>query len=282
SGFGYPTSFLLPATINAQRCFIQNDRFGWRFFGKQMAREPYPLKLATPKPTGTVRIFVYGESAAYGDPLPEFGLPRMLEAVLNGAFRGQRFEVINVAMTAINSHALLPIAKECASQEGDIWVIYMGNNEVVGPYGAGTVFGSKAPPLALVRSSLALKSTRTGQLLDRLVDGVSKVPASEKEWGGMRMFLQNQVQQDDLRLRRVYANFKSNLGDILSVAQAKGIKTVVCTLAANLCDCAPFASMHRKDLSAPDLAKWEEYFAKGIAAQPRNPAEAMAHYREAE
>src|SRR5215475_5961643 len=58
SGFGYPTSFLLPATINAQRCFIQNDRFGWRFFGKQLAREPYPLKLATPKPTGTVRIFV--------------------------------------------------------------------------------------------------------------------------------------------------------------------------------------------------------------------------------
>ena len=45
-------------------------------------------------------------------------------------------------------------------------MIYMGNNEVVGPFGAGTVFGPQAPPLPLIRGSLALKSTRTGQLLD--------------------------------------------------------------------------------------------------------------------
>jgi len=91
-----------------------------------MAREPYALKLAEKKPPGTIRIFVFGESAAYGDPQPDFGLPRMLDAVLSGGFPGQRFEVINVAMTAINSHAILPIARECARREGDVWVIYMG------------------------------------------------------------------------------------------------------------------------------------------------------------
>ncbi len=46
----------------------------------------------------------------------------------------------------------------------DIWVIYMGNNEVVGPFGAGTVFGRQVPPLPLIRASLALKTTRIGQL----------------------------------------------------------------------------------------------------------------------
>ena len=46
-------------------------------------------------------------------------------------------------MTAINSHAILPIARECARRDGDLWIIYMGNNEMVGPFGAGTVFGSR-------------------------------------------------------------------------------------------------------------------------------------------
>ena len=50
-------------------------------------------------------------------------------------------------MTAINSHAVLPIARECARHEGDLWIVYMGNNEMIGPFGAISVFGSQAPPL---------------------------------------------------------------------------------------------------------------------------------------
>ena len=250
AGIGYPTSFLLRGKVHDQDVLVQNDRFAWRFFGRDLARQPFPLVIQDPKPRDTVRVFVFGESAAFGDPQPDFGLSRVLEALLEGRYPGVRFEVVNAAMTAINSHAILPIARDCASAEGDIWVFYMGNNEVVGPYGAGTVFGARAAKLALIRWSLAVKATRTGQWMDGLLRGLEKQPDSKREWGGMAMFAQNQVRQDDPRMAGVYAHFGDNLGDILEVARKAGVKAVVSTVAVNLKDCAPFGSLHRPGLSA--------------------------------
>ncbi len=74
-GFGHPTSFLLPARIKDQEVFIQNDRFGWRFFGPDLARQPSPLIIPKLKAPNVIRVFVFGESAAYGDPQPEFVTP---------------------------------------------------------------------------------------------------------------------------------------------------------------------------------------------------------------
>ena len=104
-----------------------------------------------------------------GDPDPSFGAWRYLQTLLRERFPGTDFEVVCVAMTAINSHAILPMARECARRDGDLWIIYMGNNEMVGPFGAGTVFGSRAPGVGLVRADLAVKTTRIGQLLDSLM-----------------------------------------------------------------------------------------------------------------
>lgn len=258
---------------------VQNDRFAWRFFGPEMAREPAPLLIPTPKPANTIRIFVFGESAAYGDPQPEFGLPRMLEAMLDLRYPGAQFEVYNVAMTAINSHAILPIARECAQQQGDIWVIYMGNNEVVGPFGAGTVFGPQTPSSALVHASLALKSTRTGQFLDELIHGLKKRPISEDEWGGMKMFVNNQVRQTDPHMAAVYSRFANNLNAILKTGRHQGAKMVVGTVAVNLRDCAPFGSLHKSDLSDSDLQLWNTLYQE--AQQNGNAQEALDLFRKA-
>ncbi len=183
AGVGHPMSFFLPMKIDGQDCLIENDRFGWRFFGPEKARNPFPFVMPENKPPDTVRVFVFGESAAYGDPQPEFGLCRVLEALLEGRFPGQHFEVVNTAMTAINSHVILPIARDCAAQHGDFWVIYMGNNEVVGPYGSGTVFGPQAASLALVRAGVAFKATRLGQALGSMVRAFSKPAAQPKRMG---------------------------------------------------------------------------------------------------
>src|SRR4030095_1573736 len=95
---------------------------------------------------------------------PAYGFARMLREVLEERCPGTKFEVVNVAMTAISSHAILRIARDCTSFEGDLWIVYMGNNEVVGPFGAGSVFGAKAPSLPLIRVVLAAKGTCIGQL----------------------------------------------------------------------------------------------------------------------
>jgi tetratricopeptide (TPR) repeat protein len=267
AGFGYPTSFFLPGRVDTRDAVIQNDRFGWRFFGSTMSRTPCPLLFDRVKPKDAVRIFVLGESAAYGDPQPAFGLARVLEVLLSHRYPGVRFEVVNAAMTAINSHAFLPIARDCAGQQGDLWVIYMGNNEVVGPYGAGTVFGPQAPRLALIRASLAFKATRAGQWLDAMRERLSRRPASASEWGGMMMFVKHQVSQDDPRMKAVYGHFERNLSDILAAGVRSGARIVVSTVASNLKDCAPFASMHRPGLSEAQQAEWEQLFQAGVAAQ---------------
>jgi tetratricopeptide (TPR) repeat protein len=281
-GFGHPTSFFLPATINGHRVWKQNDHFADRFLGREMAREPFPLAISVTHPANTIRVFVFGESAAFGDPQSEFGLPRMLQAVLEKRFAGTQFEVINAAMTAINSHAILPIARDCPSQPGDIWVLYMGNNEVVGPYGAGTVFGLRAPRMFFIRCSLALRGTRCGQMLERIIASLDKRPASKKEWGGMQMFLASRVRADDPHMARVYNNFQGNLADIISEGRRKGAKIVVSTVASNLKSCAPFASLHRADMAGPDLEKWDELNRKGIEAQQAGHlTEAAEQYRQA-
>src|SRR5665213_4148512 len=177
AGFGYPTAFLLKSSNHGENTFVQNDRFGWRFFGPRAARQPEATSIPREKPPDTVRIFVFGESAAYGDPQPRFGLPRMLEAMLELRHPDKKFEVVNAAMTGINSHVILPLSRDCEEANADVWVIYMGNNEVVGPFGAGTVFGNQAMPLPLIRAGLELKATKVGQLFDALRGATQKTVA---------------------------------------------------------------------------------------------------------
>jgi len=97
------------------------------------------------KAPGSTRIFVFGESAAMGDPEPGFGPRAVHEVILHQRLPGHDFEVVNVAFTAINSHVLLPLAKECASTTATFGCL-QGNNEMVGPYGAATILGIQAPP----------------------------------------------------------------------------------------------------------------------------------------
>jgi tetratricopeptide (TPR) repeat protein len=281
AGFGYPTAFLLPSSQNGQKIFIQNYQFGWRFFGPQRARLPGPISIPQSKTPDTVRIFVFGESAAYGDPQPQFGLPRMLQAMLSLRYPGVHFEVVNTAMTAINSYAVLPIARDCAKADGDIWVIYMGNNEVVGPFGAGTVFGQQVPPLPIIHGVLALKTTFVGQLLDSARQWTQKQLPERDEWGGMKMFLGQQVRADDPRMNAVYDHFKRNLADIIQTGQRSGVGMVVSTVTINLKDCAPFASAHRPGLSGPDKAKWEQLYQLGIKAQTASQAQEAAEQFQA-
>ncbi len=282
TGYGHPTAFLLSATQNGRAVFVQNNQFGWRFFGREMARWPQPFSISQRKATNSIRIFVLGESAARGEPQPEFGLSRLLQTLLAGKHPQTHFEVINTAMTAINSHAILPIARDCAAADGDIWVIYMGNNEVVGPFGAGTVFGSQTPPLPLIRAGLAAKTTRTGQLLDSWMRKIQKSALDESVWGGMALFLDQQVHADDPRMNGVYHHFQRNLDDIIHAGQRNGAGIVVSTVAVNLKDCPPFSSAHRSGLSDADKSKWEQLFQAGIIAQTREGyQEAAQLFREA-
>ena len=254
AGYGYPTSFFKQTRLQDRDCLISNDKFGLRFFAPELARTPPPVIMSAKKEPGTFRVFVLGESAALGDPRPAFGVGRYLEVLLSERYPDAKFEVVCAAMTAINSHALLPIARECARHQGDFWVLYMGNNEMVGPFGPATVFGRQVPSLGSVRLGLAAKRTRLGQWLDALARRILGTEGRKGPWGGMGMFLEQQVGPDDPRRAVAHHNFAANLKGILGVAERAGCPVLLCTVASNLRDCAPFASLHSTACSTDSKA----------------------------
>ncbi|HXB61007.1 MAG TPA: tetratricopeptide repeat protein [Candidatus Acidoferrales bacterium] len=281
-GYGYQTDIFKKFQIGDDTFLVNNDDFSLRFFPAQTARFPGPIRMAVHKPPGTYRIFILGESAAMGDPDPSYGASRYLEALLSARYPQAHFEIINLGITAINSNVILPIARECAANDGDLWIIYMGNNEMVGPFGAATVFGAKAPPVALIRFNLALQKTRLGQLLTDLLRKFPASGAKASSWGGMEMFMGNQLAADDSRKKAVYQNFSKNLDDILKAGLDSGAKILLNTVAVNLKDCAPFASLTASNLPTADQIHFGQLMGAGAQAQNENDcAWAVSNFEQA-
>lgn len=269
AGYGYSTGLFKPMRIGGKDYLVDNEQFSLRFFPRELARTPGPIRMQPHKAPGTYRIFILGESAALGDPEPGFGAARYLEVLLRERYPEARFEIVNVAFTAINSHVIVPIARDCAAQGGDLWIVYMGNNEMVGPFGAATVFGPKAPPLALVRLSLAVRSTRLGQALSALAGHLRPHASTPPSWGGMQMFLGNQVAPDAPSRQTVYRSFERNLEDILRAGVKSGAHVLLSTVAVNLKDSPPFASRALTNLASADYTRGEQNLAQAATLEGR-------------
>jgi tetratricopeptide (TPR) repeat protein len=282
AGYGFPTAFFKRARIGDTDFLVENDKFGLRFFPPAIARSPAPVVMHAKKVPGTYRIFVLGESAALGDPRPAYGPGRYLQTLLQQRYPEAGFEVVCVAMTAINSHTVLPIARECARREGDFWIVYMGNNEFVGPFGATTVFGAQAPSTRYVRLSLAVQRLRLGQLLMALIRKLNGDSSKTAAWGGMKMFMQNQVAPGDPHRTAVERNFEQNLRDILRAGLGSGAKVILNTVAVNLKDCPPFASYTNSNLPAADTAVLSRTLEQAfVAEQKGDPGNAAQFYEQA-
>lgn len=274
-GFGYSTNVMEPCTIHGRPSSCYNLFFPAPFFPPGMIKTPQLFSIDPVKPPNTYRIFVLGESAAMGDPDPAYSFSRYLELMLHHRFPNIKFEVVNTGMVAINSHVSLAIARELANYQPDLFFVYSGSNEVVGPYGPGTVLIASSMSLPVIRTSIFIRSLRIGQLLTQ-----SGQPRAE--WRGMEMFLDKQVRADSPRMEPAYRNFASNLRSIANVARDSGARVLFSTIATNLKDSAPFASLHRVGLSSDELHSWNSLVQQGEALEQSGSfAEAAKLYSSA-
>lgn len=278
AGVGHPTRFVLEATIDGKRYHVANETFTWRFFPREIARSPVPFRVSDEKPTGTCRIFVFGGSAALGTPDHTFSFSRILEVLLREQYPGVNFEVVNAAVTAINSHVVYPIVQDCAELDADVFVVYMGNNEVVGPFGVGTVFAPLLESMDLIRTSLVARSTRTGQLIAGLASSGTEA-SRRREWRGLEMYLEKTVPADSQALQTVYAHFRQNLSDICQIAEDRGVPVLLSTVAVNLEECSPFASLHSPDLIEEKKNEWDQRFSRAVELESTgDPEKALPLY----
>ena len=274
---GFSTELLTPCTVQGHPAACYNLFFAAPFFPPGMIQTPRPYSIPAVKEERTYRIFVIGESAAMGDPDPAYGFSRYLEIMLRQRYPTTKFEVVNTGSVAINSHVSLLIAKGLATYKPDLFIIYSGNNEVVGPYGPGTTLASSwGMQLPIIRTSMRIQSTRIGQL-------VKQTTTPKTQWRGMELFLDKQIRADSPLLKYAYGNFEQNLRDTIAVARKSGARVVISTVATNIKDCAPFGSLHREDLSPADLQTWSGNFQKGAELESAGSYEdAMKFYRSAE
>jgi len=282
-GYGYSPHFARRETRPSGETLWRDNRWCTAaYFWPALVRRPLPFRLPEKKAARSYRIFVLGSSAAMGDPEPSFSFGRILESMLQAAYPEIHFEVVNAAITAINSHVVRDIAADCAKLEPDLFIVYEGHNEVIGPFGPGGVFAPFFQSEVAVRALAGLKRTRTGQLVGELSRRATGNDSAAREWGGMPMFLRQQIPADDPRLDAVREHFAANLRAIAESARAAGAHTLLCTVPVNLRDFAPFLSLHRPDLTDDERARWDAHYAAAQEAERNGDlAAADADYRAA-
>ena len=264
-GYGHSTRFFEP--MEDGRTFTTNPKFAWQFYSRETSTAPTPWRVEARKPPGVRRIVVLGESAAAGTPDPAFSFSRMIEFMLRRQFPSNRFEIINAAMRGINSHIVRPIASECAGLSPDLFVVYMGNNELIGLHSPSPEEFNFATHPRLLRLGHAIKATRLAQLVQSFVRRF--LPKPERKMQEMEYLRRQRLAFDDPRRQAVYDNFEANLADIRDTAQRCGAQAILATVGVNLRDFPPLASLHRRDLAPAPLAEWEKAYSEGIAAESR-------------
>ncbi len=266
-GFGHSPCFFRRVRGADGAEWIRENRWVTApFFAPGLIRRPQAFRLPARKAPGTYRIFVLGSSAAMGDPEPAFSVSRTLGLLLRAAYPEVHFEVVNAGITAINSTVVRGIAADCADLKPDLFIVYEGHNEVIGPFGPGTVFTPSLGSPAAVRAAVFLRRLRVGQLILRFAQSADRRGVGPAEWGGMAMFLRQEIGADDPRLAVTRARFRDNLAAIARSGTGAGATVLLCTTVTNQRDFAPFLSRHRPGLTPAEQARWEAAFAAGQRA----------------
>ena len=194
---------------------------------------------AMPKPAGTYRVFLVGESAAKRYPQPRnLSMSAFLAVLLGERLPGREVEVVNLGTTAVSSFPLVYLVRDALRFDPDLMVFYLGNNEFYGAYGTASISAAGVLP------GWALRALRAGR-------GLATVQALA-EWRSRRRREDRTLMEDmigrasipaDSPLRAAAArNVAANLGRMLEDANAAGVPAVVCTPASNEAGLAPLGA----------------------------------------
>jgi len=250
--------------INGSAFHVLNVEY-YRQFMPSLPQEsdvaPYEVVIPDVKAPGTYRVFVLGSSAAHGWVFPDQGVSRILEAMLRERFPNARFEVFDLSFIAMNSHVMRYIAAQTERLHPDLYVVYMGNNEVKGTIGMIHRFSMKPlfPMHWLMRGFVFVSDLRLVQTTLNLVSSFSGRSLEPEPWQKPTDI----ASMDDPRLASINRNFRLNLDGICDIARKAGAGVALCTLQRNLRDYPPDVSTRRPGRSLETMQRWEAAYAEG-------------------
>jgi len=211
AGVGTHYQYFNTIDIDGQSYFQENPDFADQFYPPSLNVGPLQNTFEQTDHGDRLRVYVLGGSAAMGFPHKNHGVDRLLAVQLNALFPNKTVEVVNTAMTSVNSHVVYEVANTLPSNSADVAVVLMGNNEVVdlmGPAHLTRIFieyDRYRPFSAETYSPLAafdahLKSQRS-----------DAKPISN---GRVCRCLSIHCAESDPRMAAVYDHFEENLRDI--------------------------------------------------------------------
>jgi hypothetical protein len=72
AGFGFEPDYFKRERVGGREGYVASEEFGLRFFPRNLVRFLPPQASPAVKSPDTLRIFIFGESAAMGDPRPNY------------------------------------------------------------------------------------------------------------------------------------------------------------------------------------------------------------------
>lgn len=248
--------------------------FGPRIRAGSLDRTAFEM----PKPAGTFRIMVIGESAAKGNPYPRpLSWASFLAAMLGDVWPDRKIEVVNLGTTAIASFPALGLLTESLAYSPDLVVIYLGNNEFYGAYGVASLhFAGRSP--WMIRLMRATRSLAIAQFIDQKLRGDAEdLPKTLMEAMVGRAY----IGPDDPARAAAARNLETFVGDMLDRCAAARVPAVVCLPPANERDLAPLGTADLAGLSAADRDALRSALAAATEALPNDPAAAADAARRA-
>jgi len=244
-----PNLFIDNPLKNYQEYRIVNPEIGKKYFKKFQATRPLHDMFRREKPKNGFRIFVLGSSTVVGFPYEEnLTFSKILQERLQDGYPDRYIEVVNTAITAINSYTLLDYIDAVLKEEPDAILIYAGHNEFYGAFGIGSV-EKKYRSRALTFLHLDLLSFKVYQLLRNTVNKIREVIAGNRPEKSVRGTLMELIvdNREITYKSKVYnaclKEFRSNLESLLSKAAKKNVPVFISELVSNVRDLPPFCSV---------------------------------------
>ncbi len=228
----------------------------------------YPYRMKIIKEKDDFRIFCMGGSTTQGFPYFMKGsFPVLLEGMVNLARKKKNVEVVNLGVTAMNSHGVLDFMQMTPQYHPDLIVLYMGHNEFFGALGSASnlFFGHDR---RIVRFFLRLQEFKVYLLARDIFVKLKSFFKKPKPLPGtimQRIVRIKNIPINSALREQTFRNFEENLSDILSVACEYKIPVIIGTVVSNLSDFAPFDSA-RLENTAPYADKFARYRKEGRIA----------------
>ncbi|MBN1416889.1 MAG: hypothetical protein JW973_17460 [Bacteroidales bacterium] len=233
---------------------VVNPDIGAKYFQRLKYTSPARDIFLKEKSGDCFRIFVVGSSTVVGFPYDNnLMFSRILQERLQDAYPDKKIEIINTAITAINTFTLLDFMPRILAEQPDALLIYAGHNEFYGAFGVGST-EAVSHNRTLIRLHLRLMHSRLYQALRNMISGIGKA-LSKDDSSSRGTLMSKVVRKADILYhsedyRKGIRYFESNYSAMLRLAKKKNVPVFVSDLVSNIRDIRPFKSISTEENKA--------------------------------